>query len=299
MKKIFISLLAVAAIAACNKAEVVDTNPGEAIAFGDAFVDNATKADYSTTDIEQFNVYGTVNGINIFGGTAVTKGSAAYGAAWTCNVTQYWIDGAAYKFAAVVDADKVNVLSDGMPESLEYIAAGQKDMLYKYVETTGKPAGQNSIVSFSFTHLLSKAFFTVTNGIEDSKYTYSITDVKVTNAYQKGVYHVVSEAGKIGEWVGSDAAPTAFASIESVVNGTPETNAEMLLIPGASVGVSFTVHLYINGEEVTSYTFTKTAVATLAANSVYNFNITLSLTDKIQFTVTEQPEWGATTGVTL
>lgn len=296
MKKTLIAILALAAVAACNKAEVVETNPGEAIAFGDAFVDNATKADYSTTDIEKFNVYGTVNTVNIFDGTTVTKGSAAYGQAWTCGVTQYWIEGAAYKFAAVVDADKVDIYSDGMPGSLEYNAANQKDMLYKYVERTGKPAGQNEIVSFSFTHLLSKAFFTVTNNIADSKYTYSITDVKVTNAYQKGVYHVT---GDNGEWKGSDVNPTAFDPIESVANGTPETNAEKLLIPGAKVGVSFTVHLYIEGQGVTSYPFTKTEVATLAANSVYNFNITLSLTDKIQFTVTEQPKWGAETGVTL
>lgn len=289
MKKILISILALVAVTACNKEEIVDANPGDAIAFGNAFVDNATKADYSSIDITSFNVYGTVNDVNIYNATPVTKGTAGYGAAWNCDVKQYWIEGAAYKFAAVVDATSVNVnTTTKMPESLVYDATSQKDMLYKYEERTGKQTGQNSIVAFTFTHLLSKAFFTVTNNIQDSKYTYSITDVKVTNAYQNGTYTVT---GDNGTWSGTNANATSFANIESVANGTPKTNAEMLLIPTATVGVSFKVHLYIDGTEVTSYDFAKADVATLAANSVYNFNVTLSLTDEIQFTVTEQPEW--------
>jgi len=289
MKKILISILALVAVTACNKEEIVDANPGDAIAFGNAFVDNATKADYSSTDITSFNVYGTVNDVNIYNATPVTKGTADYGAVWNCDVKQYWIDGAAYKFAAVVDATSVNVnTTTKMPESLVYDATSQKDMLYKYEERTGKPTGQNSIVAFTFTHLLSKAFFTVTNNIQDSKYTYSITDVKVTNAYQNGTYTVT---GDNGTWGGTNANATSFANIESVANGTPKTNAEMLLIPTATVGVSFKVHLYIDGTEVTSYDFAKAEVATLAANSVYNFNVTLSLTDEIQFTVTKQPKW--------
>ena len=292
MKKILIAAMAIAALAACNKAEVIESNPGEAIEFGDAFVDNATKADYSSTDVTAFNVYGTVNNVNIYNATPVTKGTAGYGNAWTCGVTQYWIEDAAYKFAAVVDADKVNVDANGMPTSLEYAAAGQKDMLYKYVERTGGAKGNNPIVAFTFTHLLSKAYFTVTNQTPDTKYTYTISNIKVTNAYKNGVYNVT---GDNGSWTGSNADATAFASIANVANGAPQTNAEMLLIPGATVGVSFTVTLAINGNTVTTYNYSKDNVVTLAANNVYNFNIALSPNDPIQFTVTKKPEWGATT----
>ena len=62
MKKIFILLLAIATLAACNKSEVVDVNPGEAIQFGNAFVDNATKAidpSITTLTLDGFTVYGT------------------------------------------------------------------------------------------------------------------------------------------------------------------------------------------------------------------------------------------------
>ena len=300
MKKLFTILACAAAMVACENDEIVRQDLGDAIEFGNAFVDNATRVDYSTTDIPGFLVYGAVNGVNIYDGDNVTKGTTAYGDAWACTdnaapyapVTQYWIDGAAYEFAAVVGADKVNVATDdaAMPTSLEYNAAGQQDMLYKYVTAEGKPKDQNSIVSFTFTHLLAKAYFTVTNQITDTKYTYTISDVKVTNAFQKGVYSV---NGDTGSWAGSssDVAPTAFASIESVANGTPKKNAEVLLIPTANVGVSFTVTLYIGGKEVTSYDYEKAAVTTLEPNKVYNFNVVFEALDQIEFTVTEKPQW--------
>lgn len=298
MKKIVFAILALAAIISCSKSEVIEVQEGEAISFGNTFVDNATKADYSKTDITAFNVYGTVNNVNIYNATQVTKGDAAYGAAWTCGVTQYWVEGAAYKFAALVDVPDENVTKDtyGMPVSFTYTADGATDVLYNYVERIGAAKGSNSIVAFNFKHLLAKAYFTVNNGTNDSKYTYSISDVKVTSTYPSGTYTVYTTTEGTGSW-GSygTAGNTTFADITDVAYGTPETNAEVLLIPGAKVGVSFKVTLKISGTEVTSYTHSVADVVTLAQNSVYNFNITLSPNDPIQFTVTEQPKWNGTT----
>lgn len=304
MKKIFIAALALAAVAACNKAEVIETAPGEAIAFGDAFIDNATKADYSSTDtdITTFNVYGTVNNVNIYDATPVTKGTAEYGQAWTCGVTQYWIEGASYKFAALVDvpADNVNPDAYGMPSSFTYVADGKTDVLYNYVERTGAAKGSNDIVGFTFKHLLAKAYFTVTNGTNDSKYTYSISNIQLTNTRPSGTYSVyVSTAeNAAGSW-NSDVKTTStdFASIENVAYGTPKTNAELLLIPGTEVGVSFTVTLYIDGNKVTEYPFTLEKATELNQNCIYNFNVTLSPNDPIQFTVTAKPNWGETVSV--
>lgn len=303
MKKLFTILAVAAAVVACQKNETIALDNGEAIAFGNAFVENSVRADYSTTDLTGFTLYGTVNNVNIYNAVEVTKGTAAYGVAWTCPVQQYWIEGAAYKFAAVVDADEVNVdETTKMPTSLVYAAAGQGDMLYKYVEKTGQAKGSNTIVGFTFTHLLAKAYFTVTNNIADTKYTYTISEVKVTNAYQNGEYTIgVVEDDKInyakGSWTGSDPAATDFDPIENVAYGKPQTNAAVLLIPGASVGVSFKVTLKIDNKEVTSYDVTKDAVVTPTANSVYNFNVALSPNDPIQFTVTAKPNWGDTTTV--
>lgn len=303
MKKIFLATLAIAALTACNKEEVIKTAPGEAIAFGDAFVDNATKADYSSKDITAFNVYGTVNDVNIYNATPVTKGNAAYGAAWTCGVTQYWVEGASYKFAALVDVPDANVTKNdyGMPVSFTYEADGTTDILYNYVEREGAAKGGNSIVAFNFKHLLAKAYFTVTNGTNDPKYTYTVSEVKVTGTYPSATYTVYTTTEGTGTWESSgEAAATSFADIADVAYGTPKTNAELLLIPGATVGVSFKVTLKIGGNEVTSSTHSVDDVATLAQNSVYNFNITLSPNDPIQFTVTKKPEWTTpTSDITL
>ena len=43
MKKIFVCLLAVAALASCQKNEIISTVGGPAISFENAFVENATK----------------------------------------------------------------------------------------------------------------------------------------------------------------------------------------------------------------------------------------------------------------
>ena len=60
MKKIFVSVLAVAALAACNKVEVVDTQSPSEIAFAGSFIDKATRSiDPSTTtaSLNAFDVW--------------------------------------------------------------------------------------------------------------------------------------------------------------------------------------------------------------------------------------------------
>lgn len=303
MKKIFYAIMLCGVMVACSKEETVGVAEADVIGFGNAFVDNSTRAtdpSYGANDITSFNVYGTVNGgqgdVLIYNATPVTKGIAVYGDAWTCSVTQYWIEGADYTFTALVDVSDANVTkSAGMPESFSYTAADQQDVLCQTVTAEGKESGNNAIVGFTFTHLLAKAYFTVTNGTPDSKYTYTISNVKVTNAYTNGVYTLASNT-----WAGSNAGEVAFSNISDVVNGTPKTSdTEVLLIPGASVGVSFDVTLSIDGTKISTYKYSKDNVATLAANNIYNFNVTLAPNDPIQFTVTAKPNWGTTTGVTL
>ena len=197
MKKTLIAILALAAVA-CNKADVIDTNPGEAIAFGDAFVDNATKAtdpSYNATSLTQFKVYGTVEGVNIYNGNTVSKGNAEYGKAWTVSEapTQYWIVGANYIFDAVVDATEV--VTDGatgLPTTLKYNTNTQKDMLHQRVTTVGKPTTNEGLVAFTFTHLLSKVKFTVENTTAETAtdYRYTISEIAITGANLTGDYAI-------------------------------------------------------------------------------------------------------------
>ena len=84
MKKVLIAVLALAAVA-CNKAEIVEQTPANAIAFESVFVDNATKAAYDASynntagNLSEFEVYATITGeegntANIFKQEKVVKG---------------------------------------------------------------------------------------------------------------------------------------------------------------------------------------------------------------------------------
>ena len=121
--------------------------PGQAIEFGNVFVDNATRAaaatdpSYSTTGkgvaLESFNVYGAVGGVNIFTGDKVVKGNKDYGVAWALedpNQKTYWIAGADYKFVGVVDGNKTGVTAitpddAGLPKTIAYTVDGRTDLL--------------------------------------------------------------------------------------------------------------------------------------------------------------------------
>ena len=59
MKKIFIAVLAVAALASCSKEEAVNVDKGAVIGF-DTFVENSTRAADLTKGNFDFGVYGLV-----------------------------------------------------------------------------------------------------------------------------------------------------------------------------------------------------------------------------------------------
>lgn len=303
MKKLFISMLAVAALVSCSKEQTIVADQGELIGFN-SFVENATRADYSTDDINTINVYGTVNDVLIYDHTPVTRPSTVagqgYGDDWKCDVKQYWIADATYKFAALVDVPEANITPDeyGMPASFTYTADGVTDVLYDYYATTGLEEN-NLPVPFTFKHLLSKVRFTVTNESEIDDYTYTISNVKVTNTRPNGVYTVYTTDEGTGTWTSTAAATsTDFASIEDVTNDAPVSNAYLLLIPGTSVGISFTVTLSIDGEEVSTYNYSDTNVVTLEQNTIYNFGVNFTPGEVIDFTVTAKPNWNPTVGGT-
>lgn len=280
---------------------------GDLIGFN-SFVENATRADYSTNDINTINVYGTVNNVLIYDHTPVyrptTDKGQGYNTEWKCDVKQYWIEGASYKFAALVDVPEDDITPDtnGMPASFTYTADGVTDVLYDYYATTGKEK-ENSIVPFTFKHLLSKVHFTVTNESEIDNYTYTISDVKVTNTRANGTYTVYTsnDADAAGVWSTTlTEGYTTFDPIEDVTNAEPLSNADLLLIPipGTKVGISFTVTLSVGGEEVSTYNYAKSDVVTLEQNTIYNFGVNFVPGEVINFTVTAQPNWNPTVGGT-
>lgn len=305
MKKYLYIAIAAATLASCSQDDTLDAIQGEAIQFGNVFVGKSTRAaeatdpSYSTTTgkgvaLTAFKVYGTVGGVNIFDGDNVTKGTAAYGDAWGCDGgAQYWVAGANYVFDAVVDATVTTTdETTGMPTSLNYKVSTQKDMLHQRVTTTGQPTANNGLVAFQFTHLLSKVKFTVSNTSNSNatNYRYTITDIVITNAYTEGDCSVPAHT-----WSNQVAGTYNIYDMTVSSNTTEECATEVLLIPGANIGISFNLNVQIkNGdkwETISTVPFSKTEAVTLVANNAYNFKATYAMGGDIQFTAVQMPEW--------
>ena len=321
MKKIILAFAALAALAACTKETIIDV-AREEIAFGNAFVNNATKAataadpSYSTTGngvaLTQFNVYGAVNGVNIFAGNTVTKGDAAYGSAWTLTgAKQYWIAGADYKFVGLVDGNKDGVTETecddaGLPKTITYTADGATDLLCDVVTVAGA-AAPYSVVAFNYTHLLSKINFAVKNTTDASatNYRFVLTSAKITNAYKSAVYNVNGDT-----WA-PEATMREFILDNLTINSssTQYHPQEILLIPGSAVGVYIEANIEATDDDPTSAAAEWTVVSTvektftnalgsvdgtpktLAKATAYNFIVELGVGTEIQFTATAMPEW--------
>ncbi len=300
MKKIFFAVVALAAMSSCSKDQTVAEAPQQEIQFGNVFVDNATRVDYSNADaLQGFTVYGTVSGtINGSGtvalfngdGATVTRNGAAYRAAWTCSESEYWIPGANYKFAAVVDATAS--VEGGLPTTLTTVAddaltgnMNLKDMLYAEASVAPAVADQG-IVEFTFSHLLSKVKFTVKSNTEGDYY-HTVTGIKVSN-FQTGTYTING-----GTWAGTGSKDVAFADIANVTNATgAKSNADMLLVPNAAkFNVTFTVDLYKGGSKFGTETKTIEVDTDLVKGNAYNFVINCSVGNPIQFSVTNDPSW--------
>lgn len=316
MKKIFCAVLALAAMASCSKEYTVDYNK-QAIAFGEAFVDNATRVDYSTPgSLKKFFVYGTASGtmngggtVNIFDGDTVT--GTVGNTVWTCTETQYWIPGADYDFAAVVDATvnadanngDLDIDTNGMPIKLHTQAddategnMNLKDMLYAEASVAGTVVTDtyDTPVNFTFNHLLSKVHFTVTSTAQGDYY-HTVTGIKVAN-FEEGTYTIAG-----GTWSAStdddNKKDVVFADIEEVTNTGGKSNADMLLVPtDDAFNVTFTVDLYKNGTKLGTETNIIEVDNALVKGHAYNFIIACSVGNPIQFKVTNDPTWDTTNG---
>ena len=308
MKKSILGLAALALLASCNNDEELNSLAPEAITFGNPFVDNATRAidpSYSgTKELTSIKVYGNVSAGN--GTVAIFNGDEATGNvgddAWALKdqtKKQYWIKGATYNFAAVADASKV-IAVNGMPTVIEYNGTG--DVLYTkdVVTRTGQAEG-NGTVDFTFRHLLSKAYFTVTSNTEGGYY-YSVKNIAIVN-HKTGTYDIAQS-----KWTGTDEkSDVAFGKIENVTAanvGGKTCESEVLLIPTTDdFLVKFIVELWNNNGTPDNFTDDvllnqdktakdgKSISTDLLEGNVYNFTINLSVGEEIQFTVKNDPNW--------
>ena len=278
-------------LGSCSSDETIDAIQGEAITFGNAFVENSTRAaedpSYNNTNklISQFNVWGTVTGnkdntINVFNGASVTRGDKAYGEAWTCDQTQYWIPDATYKFMAIAHGTVASSDANKMPLTISYSADGETDLLLgelasngiKTVTTDGAAVPEigvteGKVVNFTMSHLLSKVVFTFVN--TDADIALKVKEIKLTGTSTSGTYTIAT-----GKWNDTDTNyELGFGNEVTIAkggNGTSEL--ERLVIPGTytNLGVTFKVNDEGNVGEEQSITATIKGDQTFVAGQSYN-----------------------------
>ena len=318
MKKILFSVLAIAAFAACSTEEQIAAPKGEAIAFGNAFVDNSVRADaatdpsHTTSNLTKFNVYGAVNRVNIFDGDEVsgTVGADVWNFTDTTTLKQYWIPGAPYKFVAVVDGNKTGATvtntntTTGLPETITYTVDGKTDLLCEVVNINSAAADQG-VVGFTFSHLLSKVKFSVKNktNAQATNYRIAITEAKITNAYEAGVYDVNKDA-----WTPGTLGSFTLQNLIIPSNKTEYNESEILLIPTTAASTvadddaDVKVGLYIkanieatsNGTDWTPVSAVEKTFANVIALDTahaYHFIVELGIGNEIKFTATALTDW--------
>ena len=305
MKKLSLILLSIAGLAACNKTEIITVDKGEAIAFADAFVDNSTRSidnTLNTGNLESFQVYGSVtydsNDVNLYKNVTVQNTGTPAGTDIVSNgwwydgdYTQYWIEGNAYDFAAIVNGTAASFTKDAnnkdnMPLTISYNAAGQDDLLYaEYACVAG---ATNNAVAFTFNHLLAKAQFTFVNEIttntSTNKYTYKVTDIKITNAYMGGTYTINPGTWEVITTGANTRGEVAFGNITNATVAGSSTDAIQVGAVGAAASATshnsmlLIPHKYENGDGRMTISYT---IETLLNNVVIDRDENLKITPDV------------------
>lgn len=295
MKKIFVAVLAMAGVVACNTAEVVDLPQNPAIRFENAFVQNATRADKAldpsttTESLTAFDVWGFMDepsGV-VFEGEDVTgsKGNFTY-----VN-TQYWAPGHTYYFAALAPMNSANwslntATADTTGAGVVTFTndSGTEDLLYSAVSVAA-PASITAApeaVKFTFSHLLSKVKFTFVNGFTNDNATIDVKNIHITNAPAKASANLVGEWWTANPWTldGTETVDLAFGdACEKLAMGAKQECAnERLTIPAAQdIVVTFDVALYMGTVKAYSGSLEVTVKdIALELGKAYNFTATLT-----------------------
>ena len=329
MKKTIFTVLAAVALVACAKEEVVTVNQ-EAIAFENAFVDNATKSvnDPSFTNTNLFNdfaVYGFVEGAVLFDGTQVSQDiiNNKLRSDWKYEGTQYWIAGANYNFNAVAPMTNggwTKTAAAAASTTLSFTNDGETDLLYATTAQQGKVSA-NAQVAFSFRHVLSKVKFSFENAYNATNATIKVRDIVITNPHKTANVVLTGETAWTGNATADgftlafgmatdDEATTDAKENVDVAYGfgaTYESQKELFLIPSTtySYNVTFNVDLLVSGTLVKTYAHTVTAKFAPAAGSSYDIKAVINASnidpnkeqEPIEFTVSTLPGWGTANNV--
>ena len=316
MKKLFVSVLAIAGLVACNNEETIAIQGNTPMEFGGSFVENATRAavDPSTTTntLDAFDVWAFMDQPNgtVFEGEDVAKS----GSKWAYTNVQYWLPEHTYYFGALAPMNSANWSLNTTNANTYGVGVvsftnvdGSEDLLYAAtsVSTAGMQVGAAmDPVKFQFNHMLSKVKFTFKNGYTTDNVSFVVSDVKMTAPAAGTIDLAVENWWDNDDWAVEGTKTLEFGDVEQLWMGqAAEATQERLTIPAGNTQeykVTFTVDLYMG--EVLAGTFNKESTITgtaLEMGKAYNFvaEITPENTSDefalvpIEFEVIEVKDW--------
>ena len=333
MKKTLFAALALVAMASCSNEEVLEMAQKEAIAFNNAFVNNATRSVVDPTMTKDnfhpaFKVNAYVEGATLLNGTTVTNTNSV----WTYEgETQYWINGATYNFTAYAPAsDDLVVTNETTPNKDELKLTftnnkGTVDVLYaKTSPIEGKQSGNGNMstadgtVGFDFNHILSKVKFSFLNDYNVDAATIKVYDINITNAPKQGnvvlntttTWTAVANSGNAELNFGAatnDEATSNTAEAFKFGDNLESHNALLLIPVEQEYVVTFKVDLLISGQEITTYNHEAKVNLDLTPGYSYDILAKINATnidptdpngqEAIQFTVKSVEGWTDATNV--
>ena len=318
MKKLLVSVLAIAGLVACNNEQtLVEKDNRVAIDLG-AYVENATRADVAadpsttTSLLKAFDVWGFMDapaGV-VFEGEDVTgeKGNFTY------TNTQYWVPGHEYYFAALapmnsanwrLNTEAANVYGAGIVDFVN--VNGTEDLIYAAAHVSTKGVAAPEKVNFQFHHLLSKVKFSFTNGFANDNAYIDVKNVRMVVPQSGSINLAQADWWSTNQWNLTDATTTLAFGDACYKTGSgvkQEAANERLTIPAEatqSYVITFDVALYFGDVKAFENTLTATVEGiALEMGKAYNFKATIDATNisedgkelqPIVFDVDEVVEW--------
>ena len=318
MKKLFIGVLAIASLVACNKNEVIEQVASPAIQFENSFVDNATRAaaDPSTTteNLTKFEVYGFMDEPSgVVFDAELVSGS---GSNWSYANTQYWESGHTFYFGALAPVggytlDKSTASVNGIG-TVTFTNDGETDLIYAAKSVKCDDKANMPKVALTFNHLLSKVKFSFSNALSNSNASITVNDIKITAVPKTASINLGQEDWwSTNQWTGyTDNIALDFGSTAQIAVGVNEECAqERLTFPNdaQNYNVTFSITLKYGAVVVNTYKHDVTINGVdLKIGKAYNFHATINETNiidpddpenpdeklyPIEFEVTEVKDW--------
>ena len=233
--------------ASCSSDETVETSPRQDAIQFKGFVNKSTRAtDLTTANFDAFKVWGIMKKGEQVGTPFVAKDVTLTGGAWSYgDPLVYWEKDYSYSFVALAPNDKYTFDAPADYKTWGKVTfengTGETDLIYA-AKDAGNFAGGScpAPVELTFNHMLSRVRFQFTNGMLDGSQIV-ISDVKITNAYSKGVATLAENLTGIA-WEVNTPAALEFGSLANLAPNAKLATDHKYMIPHSSrYQVTFTV----------------------------------------------------------